>query len=321
MTPSLPLDVLLSIIELEKSDDTALKAWALVSRQLLPFARLHLYRTIDMRRYPGISKNRLFRRLFQFVSNNPHICSLVRNLHFCGVNALLSSEHRDFPKLLELLPQLQCFGLHLKEGISWQQRSRAFVAAMEELTQRPIFTELHLSKIIRVPISFLNRCTSLKKLHLNEIMFIKPFDSLRYDDFRTVQRLAASREATPTPEVLSIDLEEVSFSGRYIEILEWSAPSSLVSFSKLKCLNVEIGREDFDDIWKAIHRARATLTRLKLGQTKRALGHSIYTSRSFLGSCKSRVAGYMIFGMLMSIVNLFSQLETPALKTMSASPR
>lgn len=300
MVPSLPLDVLLSIIELEKDDETALKAWALVSRQLLPFARLHLHRTIDMRKYPGISGERLFVRLYHFVSNNPHIGPFVRNLHFFEVDALhpymtLSCEHRDFPKLLKLLPELQCFGLHFKEVISWQDRSRAFVTAMEELMQRPMFKELHLSEIIRVPISLLNRCSSLKKLHLNVVTFINPQDSLRFDSSRKVQRLAASREATPPREVCSIYLEEASFSGTDVEIFDWTSPLFLISFSKLKYLNVDIECEDFDRIWKAIHSVRASLTRLKLGQTRRALGHSIYTSNSFLHPCKFYFAGYIKF--------------------------
>lgn len=238
-----------------------------------------------MRTYPGISGERLFVRLYHFISNSPHIGSFVRNLHFFEVDALhpymtLSCEHRHFPRLLKFLPELQCFGLHFKEIVSWQDRSRTFVGAMEELTQRRTFKELHLSGIIRVPITILNRCPHLKRLHLKVVTFINPLDTLRFENPRKSQK-TPSRGATPL-EVSSIDLEEASFSGADVQIFDWNSPLSLINLSKLKALEVDFECEDFDRIWKAIHSVQGSLRRLKLGQTKRALGYSIYASVCFL---------------------------------------
>ncbi|PPQ84805.1 hypothetical protein CVT25_015168 [Psilocybe cyanescens] len=206
--PSLPLDILISIIDIYKDNDDMemLRTWSLVSSAFLFLSRPHLYRSFDMRKHQNLNPNYqaqasslssssgrvLFIRFHRLISSNPHLAPLVRTVHIlepgspyhlhhrgnaaAAASSSFTCEHPAFASLMGLLPNIACFGLHFAEPAWWQSLSRRFAGAMGALCGRASLRVLYLEGIRRVPLGVLNGCvgSGLRELHVRDVLFASP---------------------------------------------------------------------------------------------------------------------------------------------------
>ncbi|KDR66306.1 hypothetical protein GALMADRAFT_232647 [Galerina marginata CBS 339.88] len=266
--PTLPFDIIESILDqLAYDDDTqTLHACSLLNEDTLHLCRSHLFRTFDMRARGASGEESSLITFYGLLSVSPHLVPYVRVVHILDLNSKhWVLNHPILPRFLQLLTDLEIFGLHVMKPVTWKVLDPALLSWMTELAARPTLVGLHLTGVEDVSLAFLNSCRFLKSLNL-DTSSLEPRTSLNDEEEQ-----AEKRKSTGLSDGDRISLESITFANCQLFLARLNdymgTTQPFLDFSRLRDININFTPSAFDVTWKIIRSARKTLETLKVSQS------------------------------------------------------
>ena len=195
MNLTLPLDVLLHIIELlAATDDDSIKSLQILSQTckfMVPICRKHLFSSLHFISTSSI----LFERLSDLLSENPDIARYVRSLNYRMYYASISRDHElTTLNILKVRSPLKSIELSSPRA-NWNDYPESIRLSLLSLIELPTVTHLNIFNFGRFPATALSGCTNLMNLQFGYIELI--FPDWEFDH-------VISRSKIPTPAFLNI---------------------------------------------------------------------------------------------------------------------
>lgn len=251
--PELPPEILDNIIDNIALCTDSVMACSLVSKQLLPRCRKHLFRHIIIKQIdvlPSPKNKELVTYLLRPDSFGAHVWEV--ELHLISTPWILAQ-----PFLISVLQHVKRCEIHalklkfVGHYVSWNLLSADFRFAMQDLFILSSLATLHLAFIHSLPLNILPACITMRELYLEKAFFYTNNAPKRLTDLHNCSRLQS----------LSI-----SNSGDSLKLLV-GAISAHSEVSRLRKLDME-GPDDIYSLQRLLNYASASLEHLHLKDTK-----------------------------------------------------
>ncbi|KIM42085.1 hypothetical protein M413DRAFT_445248 [Hebeloma cylindrosporum] len=177
MEPTLPFDILVSIVDLlAGGEDGNIKSLQILSQTcklMVPLCRKHLFSSIHLLdRYKSKSK-----RFNELLSHNPDIAHYVKRLDYMFYNPIGDHELKILETLKEGSP-LQSIALR-SLAVEWKDYPEAMRSSLVSMIQLPTVTQLSIQSFKGFPAAVLSYCSNLVDLQLRgSLQMAPPEDNL-----------------------------------------------------------------------------------------------------------------------------------------------
>ena len=236
MNLTLPLDVLLHIIELlAATDDDSIKSLQILSQTckfMVPICRKHLFSSLHLVSDWG--------PLVDLLSKNPEIAHYVTSLSYHRPSDRISEELIIFNIMLKVRSPLQSIEL-FSPGVDWNDYSESIRLSLLSLIELPTVTHLKIYCLTRFPATALSGCSNLIDLQLGYLDLALP----------EVNQVI-SRSKIPTPVSLDIMSGTHGFADLLVDSASLHAGSP-IDFSRVQMATFGVtSRGEIDNIIKLI---------------------------------------------------------------------
>ena len=168
---AIPLDVYGLILDSLAEDDeklTSMRACSLVSRAFLPFARKHIFASVEIGNPFATNPPPSIDAFVNLIERNPEIAEYVRKFDYC----IASHDHimSPIPRTLGKLTKLKSLIIwhDSTNKLNWMTQMRP---SLLHLMRLPTLSYLKLRWIENFPISDLIHCSSLEHLQIAHVDF------------------------------------------------------------------------------------------------------------------------------------------------------
>ena len=187
MEPTLPLDILLSIIDLlgARGDISSLQILSQTCKYMVPLCRKHLFSSLHLR------STSISERFNDLLSKNPDIARYVRSLNY-----RMYHPNRDYElNILEMLKDRSSLrSIELSSPrLEWNSFPESIRSSLVSLIQLPTVTHLNIDSFRWFPATVLSSCSNLIDLQLGHVRLALP-----------EANQVISRSKIPTPVSLNI---------------------------------------------------------------------------------------------------------------------
>ena len=233
MHPTLPLDILLYIIDLLAEDVNSLRILSLTCKSMVPLCRKHLFSSLRL------DSEFSFERFSDLLSKNPEIACYVRDLNY-GIYNPIGDHKLNILNILKERSSLQLIALS-SEWLYWNDFPESTRSSLLSLIELPTVIHLYIYSIKGFPAIVLSGCSNLINLQLKDLEIASP----------EVNQVI-SRSKIPTPVSLYIGTETFGLAA-LLSSKSLHAGGPIVDISRLQKADFDVkSRDDIDQAYELI---------------------------------------------------------------------
>ena len=172
MHPTLPLDILLYIIDLlavgDHEDIKSLQTLSQTCKSMVPLCRKHLFSFLVLG-----SELSLIERFSDLLSKNPDIARYVKNLVY-GVYSHIINHRLNTLDILKERSSLQSIAVSSLGLLHWNDFPESIRSSLVSLIELPTVTHLYINGFKGFPATVLSSCRNLIELGLGDLEIASP---------------------------------------------------------------------------------------------------------------------------------------------------